>query len=73
MADLRLKAREILESTTDKEVNDDAVDKLTEFMEEYCKDVAKKSDELTQSIKKKEIDGKDIEAAVKTKTSKFQI
>lgn len=71
MADLKLKAKEILESTTDKKVNEDAVRKLTEFMEEYCKDVAKKSDELTQSIKKKEIDGKDIEAAVKTRSAKF--
>lgn len=72
MSEIRLKAREILESSTDKEVNEDAVEKLAEFIEEYCKDVARKSDELTQSIKKREIDSRDIEAAIKTQTPKFQ-
>mgnify|MGYP000211467236 CR=1 FL=1 len=66
MSNFRPKAREILETSTDQEVKEDAVEKMTELMEKYCKDLAERSSQMIESINGQELSGKDIEAASRT-------
>lgn len=69
MSNIRPKAREILETSTDQEVKEDAVEKMTELMENYCKDLAEKSSQMIESINGRELSGRDIEAASRTTKS----